>query len=50
MLPYFVTVAVMWIPWVLLIDLDTPGAPIDAGWAGAAARIAARRAPRAGAR
>ena len=23
MLPYFVTVAVMWIPWVLLIDLDT---------------------------
>ena len=23
MLPYFVAVAVMWIPWVLLIDLDT---------------------------
>jgi exodeoxyribonuclease III len=34
----------------LLIDLDAPGTPIDAGWAGAAARIAARRAPRAGAR
>jgi exodeoxyribonuclease III len=34
----------------LLIDLDVPGAPIDAGWASAEARIAARRAPRAGAR
>lgn len=30
----------------LLIDLDTPGRPIDAGWAGADARIAARRGPR----
>jgi exodeoxyribonuclease-3 len=30
----------------LFIDLDAPGAPIDAGWAGADARIASRRAPR----
>jgi exodeoxyribonuclease-3 len=30
----------------LLIDLDEPGKPIDAGWAGADERIAARRAPR----
>jgi exodeoxyribonuclease-3 len=30
----------------LLIDLDAPGPPIDAGWAGADERIAARRAPR----
>jgi exodeoxyribonuclease-3 len=30
----------------VLIDLDTPGVPIDAGWASAAARIAARRVPR----
>jgi exodeoxyribonuclease-3 len=30
----------------LLIDLDSPGRPIDAGWAGADARIASRRAPR----
>ncbi len=30
----------------LLIDLDEPGAPIDAGWAGAGERIAARRRPR----
>jgi exodeoxyribonuclease-3 len=28
----------------LVIDLDTPGRPFDAGWAGAEARIAARRA------
>jgi len=34
----------------LLIDLDAPGRPIDAGWAGADARIAARRGPRAGSR
>jgi exodeoxyribonuclease-3 len=27
----------------LLVDIDEPGAPLDAGWAGAAARIAARR-------
>jgi exodeoxyribonuclease-3 len=31
----------------LLIDLDTPGRPIDAGWAGADERIAARRVPKA---
>jgi exodeoxyribonuclease III len=31
----------------LLIDLDVPGPPLDAGWAGADARVAARRAPRA---
>lgn len=30
----------------LFIDLDAPGAPLDAGWAGADARIASRRAPR----
>jgi hypothetical protein len=30
----------------LLIDVDAAGAPIDAGWAGADERIAARRAPR----
>ena len=30
----------------VIIDLDSPGVPIDAGWASAAARIAARRAPR----
>jgi exodeoxyribonuclease-3 len=30
----------------LLIDLDEPGAPIDAGWAGADGRIAARRGSR----
>jgi exodeoxyribonuclease-3 len=30
----------------LLIDLDSPGRPIDAGWSGADARIASRRAPR----
>jgi exodeoxyribonuclease-3 len=34
----------------LFLDLDTPGRPIDAGWAGADERIAARRAPRAGQR
>jgi exodeoxyribonuclease-3 len=34
----------------LLIDLDAPGRPIDAGWASADARIAVRRAPRAGSR
>ena len=28
----------------VIIDLDEPGRAIDAGWAGAAARIAARRA------
>jgi exodeoxyribonuclease III len=31
----------------LLIDLDAAGQSIDAGWAGAEARIASRRAPRA---
>jgi exodeoxyribonuclease III len=31
----------------LIIDLDAPGRPIDAGWAGADQRIAARRGPRA---
>jgi exodeoxyribonuclease-3 len=31
----------------LLVDLDAPGFPIDAGWSGADARIAARRTPRA---
>jgi exodeoxyribonuclease-3 len=31
----------------LIIDLDAPGTPIDPGWAGADARVAARRAPRA---
>jgi exodeoxyribonuclease-3 len=30
----------------LLVDLDQPGAPIDAGWAEAEARIAQRRKPR----
>ena len=30
----------------LLIDLDAPGTPLDAGWTDADARIAARRAPR----
>jgi exodeoxyribonuclease-3 len=30
----------------LLIDLDAPGQAIDAGWAGADERVAARRAPR----
>ncbi len=30
----------------VLIDLDEPGVPLDAGWAGAAARRAARRAAR----
>jgi exodeoxyribonuclease III len=30
----------------LFIDLDVPGHPVDAGWAGADARIAARRKPR----
>jgi exodeoxyribonuclease III len=34
----------------LLVDLDEPGHPIDAGWAGADERIAARRGPRARAR
>jgi exodeoxyribonuclease-3 len=34
----------------LLIDLDEPGHPIDAGWASAEERIAARRTPRAGSR
>jgi exodeoxyribonuclease-3 len=28
----------------LVVDLDAPGTPFDAGWAGAAARVAARRA------
>jgi exodeoxyribonuclease-3 len=28
----------------LFIDVDTPGLPLDAGWASAEARIAARRA------
>jgi exodeoxyribonuclease-3 len=32
----------------LFIDLDAPGEPIDAGWAGADSRIASRRAPRGG--
>ena len=30
----------------LLIDVDAPGVPLDAGWASADARIAGRRAPR----
>ena len=30
----------------LIIDLDAPGRQIDAGWAGADQRIAARRGPR----
>jgi exodeoxyribonuclease-3 len=30
----------------LVIDLDEPGFPFDAGWAGAESRIAARRKPR----
>ena len=30
----------------LLVDLDAPGSPLDTGWAGADARIAARRTPR----
>jgi exodeoxyribonuclease-3 len=34
----------------LLIDVDQAGQPIDAGWAAAEARIAARRTPRARAR
>jgi len=29
----------------LVLDLDEPGVPFDAGWASAAARVAARRAP-----
>jgi exodeoxyribonuclease III len=29
----------------VLVDLDTPGRPIDAGWTAAEGRIAARRAP-----
>jgi exodeoxyribonuclease-3 len=32
----------------LIIDVDAPGRPIDAGWAGADERIAARRGPRGG--
>jgi exodeoxyribonuclease III len=31
----------------LLIDLDEAGRPLDAGWASADERIAARRSPRA---
>jgi exodeoxyribonuclease III len=34
----------------LIVDLDTAGRPLDAGWKSAEARIAARRAPRPGAR
>ncbi len=34
----------------LLLDLDAPGLPIDAGWTGADERIAARRTPRGRAR
>jgi exodeoxyribonuclease-3 len=34
----------------LMIDLDTPGRPIDAGWSGADQRFAARRAPKGRAR
>ena len=34
----------------LLVDVDEPGTPFDAGWAGADERIAARRAPRASAK
>ena len=30
----------------VLVDIDEPGAPIDAGWSSAKARIAARRGPR----
>jgi exodeoxyribonuclease-3 len=30
----------------LIVDLDSPGVPLDAGWAGADARVAARRSPR----
>jgi exodeoxyribonuclease-3 len=30
----------------LIIDVDAPGVPIDPGWAGADARVAARRAPK----
>jgi exodeoxyribonuclease-3 len=30
----------------VVVDLDAPGKPFDAGWAGAAARIAARRKPK----
>jgi exodeoxyribonuclease-3 len=33
----------------LLVDLDEPGAPLDAGWEGALERIAARTRPRRGA-
>ena len=29
----------------VLIDIDEPGRPIDAGWTGATERIAARREP-----
>ena len=31
----------------VLVDVDTPGAPLDAGWLGAEARIAARLKPKA---
>jgi exodeoxyribonuclease-3 len=31
----------------VVVDLDAPGKAFDAGWAGAAARIAARRKPKA---
>jgi exodeoxyribonuclease III len=30
----------------VLVDVDAPGVPVDAGWGAAAARIAARRRPR----
>jgi exodeoxyribonuclease-3 len=30
----------------LLVDLDVPGTPLDAGWSSADARIAARRVPK----
>jgi exodeoxyribonuclease-3 len=30
----------------LLVDVDEPGSPLDAGWAGADERIAARVRPR----
>ena len=32
----------------VVIDLDEPGRPFDAGWSGALSRIAARTKPRAG--
>ena len=32
----------------LMIDVDEPGVPLDAGWASAESRIAARRTPRKG--